>query len=69
MIRKFKRIMLKKELGSNDISEEFHKRYGYKPNITKQELKLKHRLKRKLKKLFHLKVRQKRKRGNNENNH
>lgn len=50
MIRKFKREMLKKELGTNNISEEYHKRYGYKPNVTKQELKLLDRLKRKAQK-------------------
>lgn len=59
MIRKYKRDMLKKELGTNDISEEFHRRYGNKPNITKQELKLADRLKKKLKKLIHKKTRSK----------
>lgn len=43
MIRKFKRMMLKKELGTNEIQEEFHKRYGHKPNITKLDIKLKTR--------------------------
>lgn len=61
MIRKFKRDMLKKELGTNDISKEFHNRYGYKPNITKQELKLKDRLKQKIRKLAHLKTRNRKK--------
>ena len=57
MIRKYKREMLKKELGTNDISEEFHRRYGSKPNITKQELKLAARLKARLRKLVHKRAR------------
>lgn len=59
MIRKYKRDMLKKELGTNDISEEFHRRYGSKPNVTKQELKLADRLKKRLKKLIYKKSRAK----------
>lgn len=59
MIRKFKREMLKKELGTNNISEEFHNRYGNKPNVNKNDLKLAERLRRKLKKLAHKKARAK----------
>lgn len=60
MIRKFKREMLKRELGTNDINEEFHKRYGSKPNVSKNEIKLMDRLKRKLRKLAHKEARIKR---------
>lgn len=49
-IRKFKREQMKRELGTNKISNEFHKRYGYKPNITKQGLKFIERMKRKVRK-------------------
>ena len=57
MIRKIKRNILKKELGTNNISDAYHERYGYKPNITKQELKLKSRLKKALIKLVYKKSR------------
>ena len=57
MIRKIKRNILKKELGTNNISDAYHERYGYKPNITKQELKLKSRLKKALMKLAYKKSR------------
>jgi len=40
LFRKFKREQLKKELGTNNIAEEFHKRYGYKPNKSKLDIKL-----------------------------
>lgn len=65
MIRKIKRHMLKQELGTNKISDEFHKRYGYKKNITKLELKLKERLLKAKRKSKHKKAR-KRKGENNE---
>ena len=57
MIRKIKRNILKKELGTNNISDAYHERYGYKPNITKQELKLKDRLKKALMKAIYKKSR------------
>lgn len=66
MIRKIKRNILKKELGTNNISDEYHKRYGYKPNITKQELKLKNRLKKALIKLVYKKSRVKKNRRKND---
>ena len=61
MIRKIKRNQLKNELGTNNISEEFHKRYGEKPNADKGKVKLLDRLKRKLRKLAHKKARERRK--------
>ena len=51
MLRKLKREMLKRELGTNNISEEFHKRYGYTPNVNKNKMKLLERLKKKLRKI------------------
>lgn len=63
-IRKIKRNQLKKELGTNNIADEFHKRYGEKPNVNKGKVKLLERLKRKLRKLAHKKARERRK--NNE---
>lgn len=57
ILRKYKRNILKKELGTNEISDEFHNRFGYHQNITKQELKLKERLLRRLRKLAHKKSR------------
>lgn len=55
--RKIKRKMLKNELGTNEISEEYHKRYGYKPNISKLDLKLKARKERAKKKENYKKAR------------
>ena len=60
MIRKIKRNQIKQELGTNDISREFHKRYGEKPNVDKGKVKLLDRLKRKLRKLAHKKARERR---------
>lgn len=51
MVRKYKREMLKKELDTNKINKEFHKRYGYIPNVTKYNQKLIDRLKKKIRKL------------------
>lgn len=56
--RKIKRNILKNELGTNEISEEYHKRYGYKPNISKLDLKLKARKERAKKKENYKKARQ-----------
>ena len=60
MIRKIKRNQLKNELGTNNISREFHKRYGEKPNVDKTQVKLLDRIKRKLRKLAHKKARERR---------
>lgn len=61
MVRKFKRERLKSELGTNKISNEFHKRYGYEPNVSKQDLKFIERMKRKAKKLLRKYLRDKKK--------
>lgn len=64
MIRKIKRNQIKQELGTNNISKEFHRRYGETPNVSKGQFKLLERLKRKLRKLAHKKARERR--NNNE---
>ena len=61
MVRKMKRNMLKNELGNNNISEEFHLRYGYKPNKDKKVLKGFFRWLKKKSKNAHKKARLKRK--------
>lgn len=43
MLRKIIRNSLKKELGTNSIREEFHRRYGHQPNVSKLRLKEKAR--------------------------
>ena len=55
--RKIKRKMLKNELGTNEISKEYHNRYGYKPNITELDLKLRARKERAKKKENYKKAR------------
>lgn len=55
--RTIKRNILKNELGTNKISEEYHKRYGYKPNITELDLKLRARKERAKKKENYKKAR------------
>ena len=67
MVRKIKRDMLKKELGTNKISEEFHLRYGYKPNRDKKVLKGFFRWLKKKRKNAHKKARLNKMKGNNEN--
>lgn len=64
--RKTRRNILRKELGSNNISEEYHKRYGHYPQKSKSDLKVIERLKKRLRKLSWLKSRAKRKKVNNE---
>lgn len=66
MIRQFRRNILKNEIGTNKINNEWHRRYGYKPNVNKEEIKLLERLKRKLRKLAHKKARIKKRGNNNE---
>lgn len=66
MIRKIRRNILKKEMGTNNINSEWHKRYGYKPNVSKGELKLLERIKKGLRKLAHKKSRIKKRGNNNE---
>ena len=51
MLRQIKRNKLKQELKSNDINYEYHKRYGYTPNITKKELTLMEKVKKRIEKL------------------
>lgn len=63
MIRKIKRDMLKTELGTNKISEEFHLRYGYKPNLKKTTIKDFCRWFKRKRKEAHKKARLKRKKG------
>lgn len=65
MIRKYKRDMLKKELGTNDISEVFHMKYGEKPNIKKSVLKTFGRWLKKKRKEAHKKARMNRKEKEN----
>jgi hypothetical protein len=50
-LRQIKRNKLKQEMGSNNINEEYHKRYGYTRNITKKELTLMEKIKKKIDKL------------------
>lgn len=66
MIRKIKRNILKQEMGTNKINREWHRRYDYKPNVSKGELKLLKRLKKHLRKLAHKKARNKKRGNNNE---
>ena len=68
MLRKVRRNSLKEELGTNKIRGEFHRRYGYKPNITKQKLKLIDRLNKKIKKLLRINLRNKKKVKNEQQN-
>ena len=67
MIRKIKRDMLKRELGTNNISEEFHLRYGYKPNKDKKVLKGFFRWLKKKRKNAHKKARLNKLKRSNEN--
>lgn len=59
--RKIKRNILKKELGTNEINDAFHNKYGYKPNVEKQSLLLKLRTAKALRKLKHKKARKNKK--------
>ena len=58
-MRKFKREMLRRELGTNNIRNEWHKRYGHKPNVRKSEKKLKDRILKKIRHAMHLAARKK----------
>lgn len=59
--RSIKREQLKNQIGSNDINNIYHERYGYQPNITKFDKKVAKRKKRKsLKELWKM-LRNKRK--------
>lgn len=60
--RKIKRNILKKQLGTNNISDAFHNEYGYTPNIKKISLLEKARAEHKIRKLKHKKARQKKNR-------
>lgn len=65
MTRKYKMDMLKKELGTNGISEVFHMKYGEKPNIKKSVLKTFGRWLKKKRKEAHKKARMKRREEKN----
>lgn len=67
MVRKMKRNMLKNELGTNNISEEFHLRYGYKPNKDKKALKGFFRWLKKKRKNAHKKARLNKLKRSNKN--
>lgn len=61
MIRTIKRNKLKKELGTNNISDVFHLKYGHKPNIDKKIMKTFTRWFKKKRKEAHKKARMNRK--------
>ena len=45
-IRNLKRSVLKHELGTNDISNVYHQRYGYHTQKTKTEVKVENAIKK-----------------------
>lgn len=61
IIRRFQREQLKHELGTNKINNEWHKRYGYTPNVGKLEKKIFERFKKKLNKALYKFLRNKKK--------
>lgn len=65
MLRKYKRDIIRHEIGSNDIKERFHREYGYRPIVTEQTKKSFLRWFKKKRKQAHLKARLKRRGAEN----
>ena len=56
-IRKLKRSVLKHELGTNDISDAYHQRYGYHTQKTKTEIEIEKAIEKQRRKQAHKKAR------------